>query len=570
MRKWTIRQQLLIASIALAAVTLLLGTTAYWLALRHATPAIDGSASRNPSDATPDDATARAEALLTLARAQAEVDSAEHALLPRNVPDSLRAVQIQRFEAAIATFADARKTCAALPMTADSQRAWNELVTAWDGWSADLRQFRALYDAYHGRPTRAGYRRMTEQGLVADAQSFARARDLLQKLIAEDRIDHQREARVTASAATPTPRLAAGATALAVAAVLAIACMLRRSIDREIRRVVQQLWQGNQKVEAVAVHIASTSQSLSRGTADQAASLGQTSVSMEQVASVTRRNAEHAREAASLVTAVDQRVAASNEALAAMVSSMGAIQESSHKVSRIIKTIDAIAFQTNLLALNAAVEAARAGQAGMGFAVVADEVRSLAQRSAQAARDTASLIEESMAKTETGSRTLAAVTGSIQEITEGTAKVKRLVTEVSEASRQQTEGLDRVSEALARMERATQATAASAQESAAATEQLRTQADSTNRVLAQFVGAPIESRGAVQPSAAAAPSRKQNTHTPSRARTAHQPARAPKSKVLPMRVKASGRLKAAPTHVTSSEPAEETIPLKATGTYGRF
>jgi methyl-accepting chemotaxis protein len=547
MRKWTIRQQVLIASIALAAITLLLGTTAYWQESRDVAVAADAPAA---------DTTARAEALLTLARAQAEVDSAEHALLPRNVPDSLRAVQIKRFEAAVTAFADARKSCAALAMTPDSQRIWSELVTAWDGWSSDLRQFRALYDAYHGRPTRAGYRRMTEQGLVADAKSFARSRDLLQKLIAEDRAGYERDARATAFAVTPTPRVAAAATVLAVVAVLAIVFVLRRSIDREIRRVVQQLWQGNQKVDAVAAHIASTSESLSRGTAEQAASLGQTAASMEQVASVTRRNAAHAHEAAALVTAVDQRVAASNEALAAMVSSMSAIQESSHKVSRIIKTIDAIAFQTNLLALNAAVEAARAGQAGMGFAVVADEVRSLAQRSAQAAKDTASLIEESMAKTETGSRTLAAVTGSIQEITEGTAKVKRLVTEVSEASRQQTEGLDRVSESLAQMERATQATAASVQESAAATDQLRAQADDTNRVLAQFAGAAIEPRRVVE--APVSP----------RARTVHRAPRVAKNNVLPMRRKAPRRLKAAPTPVAANQAAEETIPLKATGTYG--
>ena len=549
MRKWTIRQQVLIASIALAAVTLLLGTTAYWQASGDVAVAADAPAAER---------TAHAEALLTLARAQADVDSAEHALLPRNVPDSLRAVQIQRFEVAVTAFADARKTCAALSMTADSRQTWNELVAAWDVWSADLRQFRALYDAYHGRPTRAGYRRMTQQGLVADAKSFARSRDLLQKLIAEDRAGHEREVDATALPVSPAPRVAAAATALAVVAVLAIAFVLRRSIDREIRRVVQQLWQGNQKVDAVAAHIASTSQSLSRGTAEQAASLGQTSASMEQVASVTRRNAEHAHEAASLVTAVDERVAASNEALAAMVSSMSAIQESSHKVSRIIKTIDAIAFQTNLLALNAAVEAARAGQAGMGFAVVADEVRSLAQRSAQAAKDTASLIEESMAKTETGSRTLAAVTGSIQEITDGTAKVKRLVTAVSEASRQQTEGLDRVSASLAQMERATQATAASVHESAAATEELRAQADSTNRVLAQLAGAALEPRRVVE--SAVSP----------RARTVHRTPRVAKGNVVPMRRKTPGRVKATPTPVTSSETAEETIPLKATGTYGRF
>ncbi len=133
---------------------------------------------------------------------------------------------------------------------------------------------------------------------------------------------------------------------------------------------------------------------------------------MEEMASMARRNADHTQEAAGLMSQVDLRVNQSNDVLQAMVTSMGAIQESSNKVARIIKTIDEIAFQTNILALNAAVEAARAGEAGMGFAVVADEVRGLAQRSAQAARDTAALIEESIARSQEGSRKVTEVAAS--------------------------------------------------------------------------------------------------------------------------------------------------------------
>ncbi|MCC6391421.1 MAG: methyl-accepting chemotaxis protein, partial [Bryobacterales bacterium] len=173
------------------------------------------------------------------------------------------------------------------------------------------------------------------------------------------------------------------------------------------------------------------------------------------------------------------------------VVAMGEINTQSDKISKIIKVIDEIAFQTNILALNAAVEAARAGEAGMGFAVVADEVRNLAQRCAQAAKDTASLIEESIAKSNDGKVKVDQVASMIRAITEESAKVKTLVDEVNLGSQEQTRGIEQIGKAIIQMEQVTQKTAANAEESASAAEELNAQSETLKDVverLAAMVG----------------------------------------------------------------------------------
>ncbi len=249
-----------------------------------------------------------------------------------------------------------------------------------------------------------------------------------------------------------------------------------RGIGHTLKAATVQLRHGSEHVFQAATQVASSAQTLSRGVLQEAASLEETSASMEEISSMTRQNAEHSQDAARLVAEAERAVTNANGVLAEMVTSMSSIKESSHKVSNIIKTIDEIAFQTNILALNAAVEAARAGTAGMGFAVVADEVRNLAQRSAHAAKDTAALIEESIARSDRGVIRVEKVGVSMQEITNSVAKVKTLIDSVSEASRQQAHGFEQVSQALSQMEQMTQSNAASAEASATAGDALNAQA----------------------------------------------------------------------------------------------
>ncbi len=270
------------------------------------------------------------------------------------------------------------------------------------------------------------------------------------------------------------------------AVVVGVSIVLVRTTTAPVKAISQELLEGSDQVLAGASQVADSAQGLSQGASEQAASLEETSASMEEMASMTRKNAENAQAAASLTKDVDRQVVESNQSLEELVVSMSSIQDSSSKVSKIIKTIDEIAFQTNILALNAAVEAARAGEAGMGFAVVAEEVRNLAQRSAQASKDTAALIEQAGDSAHEGSEKLEAVASAFRGITESVAKVKGLVEEVSIASRQQTQGIEQVSQAVAQMEKVTQSNAANAEESAAASEELSAQAQTATAAIGRL------------------------------------------------------------------------------------
>ncbi len=256
-----------------------------------------------------------------------------------------------------------------------------------------------------------------------------------------------------------------------------------RRTTRQLQGIASELGEGAQQIATASGQVASSSQALAQGASEQAASLEETSSSSEEITSMTRKNAENSQGAATVMAEVDEQIQAGNRTLEQMVVSMRDITASSDKISKIIKVIDEIAFQTNILALNAAVEAARAGEAGMGFAVVADEVRNLAQRSAQAAKDTAALIEESIAKSNEGGTKLGQVSQVIRAITDSATKVKTLVDEVNLGSQEQARGIEQISRAITQMDHVTQNTAASAEESASASEEMSAQAEALHQAV---------------------------------------------------------------------------------------
>ncbi len=271
--------------------------------------------------------------------------------------------------------------------------------------------------------------------------------------------------------------------ALALFGGSALALLIIRGISRSLISCAQEVRTSAQEVVSASTQLTATSVSLAEGSSEQAASLEETSASSQEIGAMSAKNAENAKSAATLMNIVEKNVTHANQSLAEMTSSMSRISDSSQNIAKIIKVIDEIAFQTNILALNAAVEAARAGEAGMSFAVVADEVRNLAQRCAQAAKDTTALIESSVANASQGSKTVEDVQSVIAAVTQSVAQTKILVDEMNQAAVEQSRGVEQISTSLTQMEQVTQRTAANAEESSAASQELRAQAESMSGII---------------------------------------------------------------------------------------
>jgi methyl-accepting chemotaxis protein len=385
---------------------------------------------------------------------------------------------IKKMDDARKTLEERMKDIRPLLYLPEAIRALDDIAKASDNFEGQAKQYRDLGKAGDFAKAQA----IMDEKLAPLVATIEESVDLLIKT----QRDLLAESKKNSEATTRSSRWTVGVVLGIALAIGLMVVFVLRSINASLRSAVSELSEGAGQVASAAGQISSSSQSLAQGASEQAASLEETSASSEEINSMARKNAENSQAANGLVTQSQQKFTETNHSLETMVVAMGDIKASSDKVAKIIKVIDEIAFQTNILALNAAVEAARAGEAGMGFAVVADEVRNLAQRCAQAAKDTAALIEESIVKSNDGKTKVDQVAVAIRAITEESAKVKTLVDEVSLGSTEQTRGIEQIAKALTQMEQVTQQSAANAEESAAAAEELTAQASTLTEVVAQL------------------------------------------------------------------------------------
>ncbi len=285
---------------------------------------------------------------------------------------------------------------------------------------------------------------------------------------------------------TATTATVSGLVVAVIVGVL-MAFFMVRSITGPINKVIAGMQAGSEQVSSAAGQVSASSQQLAEGASEQASSLEETAASLEMMAAGSKQSAENSKQANTHSQEVKGNAERGQKAMQGLNEAMEKIKNSSDETAKIIKTIDEIAFQTNLLALNAAVEAARAGDAGKGFAVVAEEVRNLAQRSAEAAKGTADLIDGAKANSDMGVQATAEVSAILEEVVGGIIEVSELISEVSNNADEQARSVVEINTAVGQMDTVTQSNAAGAEESASAAEELSAQASEMRSLVQELI-----------------------------------------------------------------------------------
>lgn len=383
---------------------------------------------------------------------------------------------------AIAQYEEANKRYQATAFAPGEQELYNQLDVAWKSFKET--GVEALKHNATGTP--AAQARMKEiffNDCPAKAKIYNEAAEKLAKFSKDNGTQWTKDARETTQ---HTNNVILIVILLGVLTGISVGIIFARSLSKSISAVSSELADGASQVTDAADQISSSAQTLSQSTTEQASSLEETVATMEELTSMVRLNTENAKQAAKLASTTREVAIKGETEIKTQIESIQSISADSKQIAEITSVIDDIAFQTNLLALNAAVEAARAGEQGKGFAVVAEAVRNLAQRSAESAKNIASLISGSVEKIATGSRQASQSGVVLGEIVTSVKKVADLNSEIATASQEQTNGITEIGKAMNQLDQVTQLNAAASEESAAAAEELTAQASSLKRNVAEL------------------------------------------------------------------------------------
>ena len=448
--------------VTLAVITLVVGAIGWWGISTTGGALTEVSKVRLPST----------QGLMVMNEAQTAIQQIERTLIiPEIMTDEkLRQERFKNAEKAWTRVDQGWKIYEPLPQTKDEEVLWNQFKPAWEAWKKDHQEVLGLIKA--GKRDEA-----LKLSTGKASESFHSAEKLLGDLIELQDKETGRYIKDSIGNVDRPKYIMGVAMALGVILALAMGILLSLSITRSINRVIAGLSEGSEHVASASSQVASASQQLAEGSSEQAASLEETSSSLEEMSSMTKQNADNATHAKSLMKEAQSIVGKVGEQMNNMTASIQEVTRSSEETGKIIKTIDEIAFQTNLLALNAAVEAARAGEAGAGFAVVAGEVRNLAMRAADAAKNTSTLIENTIVTVKKSNELTEQAQVAFKENVDIAVKIGSLIDEIAAASQQQAHGIGQISIAVHEMDKVVQQTAANAEESASASEELNAQAE---------------------------------------------------------------------------------------------